>query len=1541
MASCHPSYSSLSSPPSSIPKRSHFPSFGGRRPSGGSRSANGTGSTNLPVPTSTAHSTSGVAVAASPNTSDHHYTNGTDNPTTNYTNASNSTTQLSGTSAGSGIPSLRSLRSLLPFGNAFKQHQPPPQPAHEHSTPSKGPFSGFGSMRKSMNLSRDKDKETRRERKMSLASDLPFIAIERKPLESADDVDGPLRRSISLPGMETPSRYNLEKPLPAISSGNFFENNDGEDELTTDRLLRTPSPGPPLLAELSTIIEADSSGISKHIPFSSPLTDSSSSLPTSPHRVPEEDTIRRSGLLHPPATPLMTSSRPSTPANADISLSLSPADNIATAEEVDADLDLELSTSQLASQVQDAMARTSWSGSDGLVMIDAENSFVRQDHQDLRDDGRHEIDFSVLAHAGSTSPSPSPSPTTHSFSAVPPGDDDTSRINNSLASVVNPNELCSSSANRGEYNTTLDLGSLDPDLREAVTRRAYDSPISPVDSSASGHTVTPSSPPRLRASAITQQRPSASGSKSASAGFVPSTPTKYSPLGSSIPQPKRRVASSFIPRVQSPPLSTVIHSASLSTKNLSSLQRGSFERVRNAETSVNPKAPVFVAAPVDRSANDSAGNVRGGLAASMPAKVKPKETVAQRRNFSISSVPVASRRSPRHSFERMESEGAAGPEVRIVEASGQLDPSEPREWRDGAGRLGAERHSAGSLVIKTEPDEEGETRILGSPFQTSFERGRLGHDFSHSPSYSPCPSPTLLPSSTLRRTTTPTLSDRVSTSDGSLSTPTGFIPRSSSSPYPQPQSLIPTPFLSKSGFSGIGRSREGSPSKLADAGDLGGRASTRTQAPAKSIWSNSEGNGSSGEEIREFGVLPDRQPSPLRSVFGAEKHWDLEARNGRPSIDDTMTARSVRPSLDSGRPSLDSHPGSSSASGRSPEPRYYASTEPLTARPPTRLRDREWLFGRVRKRSVGPQEYSGEDDPPRDLLSPGLNIGNLSSAAISARERLARARYGELGGSSRPWSSMSLRSGRPENLLGGGDRKRIGGSSSTIYMRERDRSPGGIERSASERTGERERDRTIYRDRSGSASALGGGSGGGIGTLGRYASLRSASEYNFGAVGNSAVDLASRQSTTRAHSRMAFSESGGGSGHGRRDSATYSTVGPGLMESPISTVSTNVSGSARDTGRSGSTGATSVSQLSLGNTREREELRELKEKHAVETGALLGALSDSQRTCRVLREENGELRDKMTELEKENERLKVMVGESEQEIERLKILQGHERERIWLRERELGDRRNRLSMSIGNGTIASWRGAITPIAKRDITLGSRALIRQQELTCSITGGESQLAKRQSRSKLDNVLFPRETELDFSPEPAFSPEMDFDQAPNRIQEGDRILAHAQEDASDGVPVLSPTISSTPSQSTVHKRRPSTSSSIFPVPPPNMTMLLDDESAMFPFSGSKRNSADISSLHSFKLPPSGANGSSVLPINLSRREGLHTTSNSLSTSFMSSNMSISPTENLSMITSGTGSPGSLLLKPEHEMMLDEMESLDLNRYREEAGESEIWN
>jgi hypothetical protein len=120
------------------------------------------------------------------------------------------------------------------------------------------------------------------------------------------------------------------------------------------------------------------------------------------------------------------------------------------------------------------------------------------------------------------------------------------------------------------------------------------------------------------------------------------------------------------------------------------------------------------------------------------------------------------------------------------------------------------------------------------------------------------------------------------------------------------------------------------------------------------------------------------------------------------------------------------------------------------------LRDRGCLIGRIGKRSVGAKDYLGDEDPPQDLLSPSSLVGNLSSVAINARERLARARHGDLGGSLRLLSSMPLRSGRPEALFGGA-RKTTRGSSSAIYAGERDRSLSGIERSTGERTGKRER----------------------------------------------------------------------------------------------------------------------------------------------------------------------------------------------------------------------------------------------------------------------------------------------------------------------------------------------------------------------------------------------------------------------------------------------------------------------------------------------------
>lgn len=89
------------------------------------------------------------------------------------------------------------------------------------------------------------------------------------------------------------------------------------------------------------------------------------------------------------------------------------------------------------------------------------------------------------------------------------------------------------------------------------------------------------------------------------------------------------------------------------------------------------------------------------------------------------------------------------------------------------------------------------------------------------------------------------------------------------------------------------------------------------------------------------------------------------------------------------------------------------------------------------------------------------------------------------------------------------------------------------------------------------------------------------------------------------------------------------------MESPTFTASS--SSRDRETPRSAvSTAATSVSG------RDRDEIRDLKDKHVIEMEALLNALSDSQRTVRMLREENTDLRDrldKLGNLEAENDEL--------------------------------------------------------------------------------------------------------------------------------------------------------------------------------------------------------------------------------------------------------------------------------------------------------------
>ncbi|KAG6821441.1 hypothetical protein H0H93_010165 [Arthromyces matolae] len=358
--------------------------------------------------------------------------------------------------------------------------------------------------------------------------------------------------------------------------------------------------------------------------------------------------------------------------------------------------------------------------------------------------------------------------------------------------------------------------------------------------------------------------------------------------------------------------------------------------------------------------------------------------------------------------------------------------------------------------------------------------------------------------------------------------------------------------------------------------------------------------------------------------------------------------------------------------------------------------------------------------------------------------------------------------------------------------------------------------------------------GSGVGpTHGRFASMRSASEYN-----------------PRAPSRLAASEAGGSS-ISRRGSGSGTF---GLMESPTFTIS------SRETPRSASTAPTSVSASSsnfLGRDRdrEREEIRDLKEKHASETGALLGALSDSQRTSRLLREENGELKERLREAEAQISALRRVVGELTQESGDLRVqlqmLKMNPRGSTTGTFSRRGGRNSPLPPEQNEDKKWSSFNDIKDRDSSDITLGHRKLLDRKDL-------------------------------------------------------DGTRHHVQPESHAGLSMMS----STPIVSK-HKRRFSTSSSIFPVPPANMTMLLHDHDSD---TGSLLGSLDQSQ---FSLP---------MPETPSLRDDTVTHRHNTS---LTSAVNISPTTaNFSM---ATGSPGSLFLRPEHEIHLGDMDSLDLGNAR----------
>ncbi|KAH8093119.1 hypothetical protein BXZ70DRAFT_440582 [Cristinia sonorae] len=334
---------------------------------------------------------------------------------------------------------------------------------------------------------------------------------------------------------------------------------------------------------------------------------------------------------------------------------------------------------------------------------------------------------------------------------------------------------------------------------------------------------------------------------------------------------------------------------------------------------------------------------------------------------------------------------------------------------------------------------------------------------------------------------------------------------------------------------------------------------------------------------------------------------------------------------------------------------------------------------------------------------------------------------------------------------------------------------------------------------------------------------------------------ASRFSTTRsqterdsgsryAPSRMAFSEAGSGSSWGRRSGSISRTGAMSEVNGPLS----ESASTPRTTFSTGSTALTSVSGSSV-QQHLQSELQAIQDKHALETGALLNALADSQRTSKMLRDENTQLRDRLHELE---DRLADAVNEMQ---------------------------RLQYQSSLQQSSSSYSRGSSYP--RSSLRPGDNAGIRKRP------------------SALQNVMHADADEE----EEEETTEIRFHAPPSHMSSARSSSESRRED--------------TYAQPLPPKRF-SNASSIFPVPPSTMSMLLHEE-GLAPEAYSARSRSP-----SARRASQGSYG--------------HQRFNSNDTAMTAGN--ISPTTaNFSMLT---GSPGSLSLRSEHERLLGDMPPLNLN-------------
>lgn len=411
-------------------------------------------------------------------------------------------------------------------------------------------------------------------------------------------------------------------------------------------------------------------------------------------------------------------------------------------------------------------------------------------------------------------------------------------------------------------------------------------------------------------------------------------------------------------------------------------------------------------------------------------------------------------------------------------------------------------------------------------------------------------------------------------------------------------------------------------------------------------------------------------------------------------------------------------------------------------------------------------------------------------------------------------------------------------------------------------------------------------------------------------------------------SRMAFSEVASTSSWGRSGSIsrvmTPSEGGVTWAGSPtFSCPRTTLSG--------GSTAPTSVSASS--SVQHATTIQLLKEKHDLETEALLGALSDSQRTTKTLREENAHLRERIQELEDELDALRDQLRHLANPVPAVTV---RPLPQIARAPRGVHDRRmSASSPATVQGMLAPPGGAVPSLSLPSTSSSSSSsssssgrppLQRSRSLLpASPLGGGS------ARSAAMGVDVDGDVDADVAVTVATGGRREKSPSWNPAFLDTLLLPRP-------LPLSKPQPQSwSRSRSRPHiERRASTTSSIFPSVPSNMSLLMLEEGVPYRETGTV-SSTSISPPSPSRCLPTWTKGE-FTGEESGGEDGIGGYCGHQSSPFMSATVdAMSPAAAEFSVVDIPGSPSSLHLRPEHELHLGDMASLSLYAMSDDEGQT----